>query len=58
MFFFGGEVINNFAFALVVGVLIGTYSSVAVAAPTVLIYENYRLRAKARLMAAGEARAR
>ncbi len=58
MFFFGGEVINNFAFALVVGVLVGTYSSVAVAAPTVLIYENYRLRAKARLMAAGEARAR
>jgi preprotein translocase subunit SecF len=58
MFFFGGEVINNFAFALVVGVLIGTYSSVAVAAPMVLIYENYKSRAKAGLVAAGAARAK
>ena len=44
MYFFGGEVINNFAFALVVGVLIGTYSSIAVAAPMVLIYKNYKSR--------------
>lgn len=48
MYFFGGEVINNFAFALVVGVLVGTYSSVAVASPTVLVYANFRERAKAR----------
>jgi len=47
MYFFGGEVINNFAFALVVGVLVGTYSSVAVASPMVLIYDNYRARARA-----------
>jgi preprotein translocase subunit SecF len=58
MFFFGGEVINNFAFALVIGVLVGTYSSVAVAAPMVLIYTNYRQRAKAGLVAAGAARAK
>ena len=44
MYFFGGEVINNFAFALVIGVLIGTYSSVAVAAPMVMVYQNYRQR--------------
>ena len=50
MFVFGGEVINNFAFALVVGVLVGTYSSIAIAAPTVLIYSNYRDRARARQM--------
>ena len=50
MFVFGGEVINNFAFALVVGVLVGTYSSIAIAAPTVLIYTNYRDRARARQM--------
>jgi preprotein translocase subunit SecF len=58
MFFFGGEVINNFAFALVVGVLIGTYSSVAVAAPMVLIYSNYRERSKAALVAAKAVRAK
>jgi preprotein translocase subunit SecF len=44
MYFFGGEVINNFSFALVIGVLIGTYSSVAVAAPMVMVYQNYRQR--------------
>ena len=51
MFVFGGAVINNFAFALVVGVLIGTYSSIAIASPTVLIYTNYRDRKRAREMA-------
>jgi preprotein translocase subunit SecF len=58
MYFFGGEVINNFAFALVVGVLIGTYSSIAVAAPMVLIYKNYKSRSKASLVGAGAARAK
>ena len=51
MFLFGGDVINNFAFALLVGVMVGTYSSVAIASPTVLIYNNYRSRARARAMA-------
>ncbi|MBD3289705.1 protein translocase subunit SecF [candidate division KSB1 bacterium] len=37
LFFFGGEVIHNFSFALLVGVIIGTYSSVFVASP--LVYE-------------------
>jgi len=32
---FGGEVLNGFSFALVVGIIIGTYSSVAIAAPIV-----------------------
>jgi SecD/SecF fusion protein len=35
LFLFGGEVINDFAFALIVGVLVGTYSSVFVASPVV-----------------------
>ncbi|MBI5246165.1 MAG: protein translocase subunit SecF [Elusimicrobia bacterium] len=39
--FFGGPVLHNFALAMVVGNLLGTYSSIAVAAP--LVYE-YRLR--------------
>jgi len=36
LFIFGGEIIHNFAFALLVGVLIGTYSSIYVASPVVL----------------------
>jgi len=42
LFIFGGEVINHFAFAMVVGILIGTYSSVAIAAPLVLVYTHIR----------------
>jgi preprotein translocase subunit SecF len=42
LFVFGGEIINNFAFAMVVGIIVGTYSSVAVASPLVLIYRNMR----------------
>jgi len=36
LIFLGGEIIHDFAFALLVGVLIGTYSSIYVASPTVL----------------------
>jgi preprotein translocase subunit SecF len=37
LFFFGGEVIHDFSFALLIGVIIGTYSSIFVASP--LVYE-------------------
>jgi preprotein translocase subunit SecF len=40
LFIFGGEIINNFAFAMVVGIIVGSYSSFAVAAPLVLVYTN------------------
>ncbi|MBU1194448.1 MAG: protein translocase subunit SecF [Proteobacteria bacterium] len=36
LFFFGGEIIHNFAFAMIVGIVIGTYSSIFVASPIVL----------------------
>jgi len=36
----GGEVIHDFAFALVVGIVIGTYSSIFVASPVVVILES------------------
>ncbi|MDX1430063.1 MAG: protein translocase subunit SecF [Rhodothermales bacterium] len=36
LFIFGGEVLKGFAFALIIGILIGTYSSVFVAAPVVV----------------------
>jgi SecD/SecF fusion protein len=34
IFVFGGEVIRGFMFALLLGVVVGTYSSLFVAAPT------------------------
>jgi preprotein translocase subunit SecF len=45
LFLFGGEIINHFAFAMVVGIIVGTYSSIAIAAPLVLVYTNLRGRA-------------
>ena len=37
LFFFGGPVIHGFAAAFLVGIVVGTYSSVFVAAPTILV---------------------
>jgi len=42
LFIWGGEVIKDFAFALIVGVTIGTYSSVFVAIPIVVKYYDWR----------------
>jgi preprotein translocase subunit SecF len=42
LFLFGGEVLRGFSFALVVGILIGTYSSIAVAAPMLVAYQDWR----------------
>jgi preprotein translocase subunit SecF len=42
LFVFGGPVLRGFSFALVVGVLIGTYSSIAVAAPMLVAYQDWR----------------
>jgi len=39
LFLLGGEVIRNFAFALIVGVVVGTYSSIYIASPVVLFFE-------------------
>jgi preprotein translocase SecF subunit len=44
LFIFGGEVLRGFAFALIIGILIGTYSSIFVASPVVV---ELRARAKA-----------
>ncbi len=40
LFFFGGEVIHDFSLALLLGVLIGTYSSIFVASPLLLIWHG------------------
>jgi preprotein translocase subunit SecF len=41
LFIFGGEVLRDFAFVLLVGVVTGTYSTVFVAAPIILDWENW-----------------
>lgn len=38
LFFLGGSIIHDFAFAMIIGVLIGTYSSIFVASPVLLIW--------------------
>jgi len=42
LFFFGGVVIHDFAFALLVGLVTGTYSTVFIASPIVLAWENIK----------------
>ncbi|MFQ5771788.1 MAG: protein translocase subunit SecF, partial [bacterium] len=48
LYVFGGEVIHNFAFALIVGVVVGTYSSVFIASPIVVEWEKRRELKKGR----------
>jgi preprotein translocase subunit SecF len=43
LFLFGGEVLRGFSLALVIGILIGTYSSIAIAAPILVAYQDWRL---------------
>jgi len=45
LYLFGGEVINNFAFALLVGIVAGTYSSVFVASPLLLEWHKKKREA-------------
>jgi preprotein translocase subunit SecF len=40
LYLFGGDVIHGFAFAMVVGVLIGTYSSIAIASPILVFWQS------------------
>ena len=40
LFILGGKVINLFAFALIVGVFIGTYSSIFIASPIMMYFED------------------
>ena len=48
LYFFGGEIINAFAFTLLVGIVVGTYSSIFVASPVLLLFgfdiKGYRAR--------------
>ena len=58
LFLFGGEVLHGFSLALVIGILIGTYSSIAIAAPILVAYQDWRIERGKRpvAMPAGKAR--
>ncbi|UCE02049.1 MAG: protein translocase subunit SecD [Candidatus Latescibacterota bacterium] len=45
---YGGEVIHDFAWVLMIGVIVGTYSSIFVAAPLVIVWQKRRAEREAR----------
>jgi preprotein translocase subunit SecF len=47
LFLFGGEVIHGFSFTLVVGVIVGTYSSIFIASPIVVYFQRRVVRSAA-----------
>jgi len=58
LFMFGGEVLHGFSLALVIGILIGTYSSIAIAAPILVAYQDWRIQRGKRPVAVPVAKAR
>jgi len=42
LWLFGGDVLNGFSFALVMGIIVGTYSSIFVASPILVFWQNFR----------------
>ncbi|HNY86035.1 MAG TPA: hypothetical protein PKN23_06015, partial [Candidatus Hydrogenedentes bacterium] len=40
---FGGEAIQDFAVVLTIGILVGTYSSIFIASPVVLLFQNLKV---------------
>jgi preprotein translocase subunit SecF len=60
LFLFGGPVLHGFSFALVCGIIVGTYSSVFIASPIVLFWRDYadRRRKPVVVSAAGGTRAK
>jgi preprotein translocase subunit SecF len=57
LFIWGGPVLHGFSFALVCGIIVGTYSSVFIASPIVLFWHNYVDRRKKAPVVAPAARA-
>jgi len=54
LYIFGGDVINTFAFVLLIGILIGTYSSIFVASPVALGVNKLLVARRARRRAKGK----
>jgi preprotein translocase subunit SecF len=60
LYIFGGQVLNGFSFALVVGIIVGTYSSIFVASPILIFWRDFaeRRRRTGRAVSAAEPRSR
>ena len=56
LFFFGGEVIHDFAFALLVGMIAGVYSTIFIASPILVAWHAYGQRHRARRAQASSVR--
>jgi preprotein translocase subunit SecF len=46
VYLFGGETIKNFVLALMIGVIVGTYSSIFLASPLLVVWENFSRKRK------------
>jgi preprotein translocase subunit SecF len=57
LFFLGGEVLNTFALTLIIGIIVGTYSSIYVASPIVVIWKNFVGRRRLAAVPAAPAKA-
>ncbi len=42
LFFLGGEVLRGFSFVMIIGIIVGTYSSIFIAAPLVIVWEDWK----------------
>jgi SecD/SecF fusion protein len=51
LYIFGGEGLRGFSFAMLTGIVIGTYSSVAISAPILLLWRKYEQTSAARQIA-------
>jgi preprotein translocase subunit SecF len=56
LYLFGGEVLRGFSLALVIGILIGTYSSIFIAAPMLVAYQGWQAKRAGRTAALPAAR--
>jgi preprotein translocase subunit SecF len=52
LWLFGGAVLSGFSFALVAGILVGTYSSVFIASPILIFWQNFIENRNAKVVAA------
>jgi preprotein translocase subunit SecF len=48
LYIFGGEVINTFAFVLLIGIIVGTYSSIFIASPVALSMNKLLMKRRER----------
>ena len=44
LFFLGGEVLRGFSFVMIIGIIVGTYSSIFIAAPLVIVWEEWKAK--------------